>query len=430
MKKKAFLLAFLFINCIFICYSPFVKAAPELCWETIKEDTTDSVKAIAIDSSNYIYAVGAYLVKFNHKGVEQWTHRIEGPPIFGKFDPYIEDIALDSEDNVYVTGSYYSKMILIKYNNHGQQLWNRTWGGDDYDKGHSIFIDKATDNIYITGETESFGVNNVRDIFMARYDKTGQLLGNITWDGYGNIDRGYGIALDQSTKDVYITGTTDTGTSDDFILLKIDNNYELIWNKTWDGGYDDWSRSVTVDKLGKILVTGWRWREVLANNQDLILLKYNESGELDWEVQWGSDLGTRSEQAWDVTIDSNNSIYVTGEQDAYFPYGLILLKFDQAGEFKWKIDHGDGGDNICNGYAVVLDSQENIIVGGLDDTDDDFHHMILLKYGNPSCEQDNDPQLGWIPSYGAFFLISLLIIILIAGIYVRKNRAIKILDDN
>lgn len=428
MKKQIiFISAILTLNIVLIFFPISVKAAaaPELCWETIKEDTVDSVKAIAIDSSNYIYAVGTYLVKFNHKGVEQWSHRIEGPFIFDKFDPYIEDIAIDSEDNIYAAGSYYSKMILIKYDKHGTQLWNRTWGGDDYDKGRSLVIDEDTDDIYITGETESFGVNHIRDIFLVKYDKTGLLLGNVTWDGYGNIDRGYGIALDQSTKDVYITGTTDTGTSDDIVLLKMDTTGDLKWNKTWDGGYDDRSRSITVDHSGKIIIAGWRRIDALGNNQDLVLLKYHETGENDWEIQWGSAVGSESELAWDVAIDSNNSIYITGEQNAYFPYGLILMKYDDSGEFKWRMDHGKGGGYLCNGYGVALDSQGNIFVGGMDGLAGNDFHMILLKYGNPSCEQSNGREPGGIPSYGMFFLICLFALIIISGIYIIKNISIK-----
>lgn len=426
MKKQIiFLSAILTLNIVLIFFPISVKAAPELCWETIKEDTTDSVKAIAIDSSNYIYAVGTYLVKFNHKGVEQWSHRIEGPPIFDKFDPYIEDIAIDSEDNIYAAGSYYSKMILIKYDKHGTQLWNRTWGGDDYDKGRSLVIDENTDDIYITGETESFGVNHIRDIFLVKYDKTGLLLGNVTWDGYGNIDTGYGIALDQSTKDVYITGTTDTGTSDDIVLLKMDTTGDLKWNKTWDGGYEDWSRSITVDHSGKIIIVGWRWIDTVGYNEDLVILKYHETGELDWDVQWGSSVGCENEIALDVAVDSNNSIYITGKQNAYFPYGLILMNYDDTGELKWIIDYGEGGGDICNGYAVVLDSQEDIYIGGIIDTDSSFHHMLLLKYSSLPCEELNGPKQGLIPSYGVFFLICLFALIIISGIFNIKKISIE-----
>ena len=259
MKKQIiFISAILTLNIFLIFFPISVKAAPELCWERIREDIVDRASSIAIDSSNNIFLVGNYLVKYNHEGIEQWSFKIEGLGTFESFDPTIEDIAIDSEDNIYVTGSHNSNMTLIKYNNQGTQSWNRSWGGSDRDKGHSVAVDKNTNNIYVTGETQSFAQGGARDIFMAKYDKTGLLIRNITWDGYGDLDRGFGIAIDQSTTDIYITGYTNTGTNDDIVLLKIDATDDLKWNITWDAGYDDCGLSVAIDHSGKIIIAGYR----------------------------------------------------------------------------------------------------------------------------------------------------------------------------
>lgn len=81
-----------------------------------------------------------------------------------------------------------------------------TWGGGcSFDYGYGIALD-ASGNIYITGETWSFGAGSA-DAFIAKYDSAGNSLLNITWGG-SDYDYGYGIALDDDGN-IYITGYTE-----------------------------------------------------------------------------------------------------------------------------------------------------------------------------------------------------------------------------
>ena len=54
------------------------------------------------------------------------------------------DVVVDIYNNIYVVGNAYNStkgvfdIIIIKYNNLGNQIWNRTWGGYSNDYGYAI----------------------------------------------------------------------------------------------------------------------------------------------------------------------------------------------------------------------------------------------------------------------------------------------------
>ena len=82
-------------------------------------------------------------------------------------------IAIDSNNNVIVVGTESSfgagnaDIVVVKYNNDGIQLWNRTWGGVDWDYGEGVVVDSPS-NIYVAGTTRSFGAGHF-DIVLVKF---------------------------------------------------------------------------------------------------------------------------------------------------------------------------------------------------------------------------------------------------------------------
>ena len=147
---------------------------------------------VAVDPGGYVYVTGytyslgltpgvssVILLKYDSLGALIYQ-RIWG----GRQNAYASAIAIDIDGNVYVTG--YTKsfsvtpgipsVLLLKFDSTGNLLFQRVWGGNRGDFAYGIAVD-AQENAYITGYTYSFGPNTQgANYFILRYDMSGNLL--------------------------------------------------------------------------------------------------------------------------------------------------------------------------------------------------------------------------------------------------------------
>jgi subtilisin family serine protease len=122
-------------------------------------------------------------------------------------------------------------------------------------------------------------------------------------------------AVRDNNMNVYVVGTTMTDTSGfDILIQKFNSNGDLIWSQLYDGGIgqDDYGVNVFVDNSFNVHVTGGATQNT-TDNLDLVVLKYNSSGALQWSYFYnfgGSPIPYDGGTA--ITGDNNGSIYVTG----------------------------------------------------------------------------------------------------------------------
>lgn len=130
-----------------------------------------------------------FIVKYNSQGVEQWSKMI------GTDKPdFAADIKTDSLGNVYVCGytegtlpnidnvahhgGYYD-LFLSKYSSSGELLWTKLEGTASRDYAFRIALD-SSDNVYLTGNTEGNfeGIANSGgyDIIFKKYDSNGNKI--------------------------------------------------------------------------------------------------------------------------------------------------------------------------------------------------------------------------------------------------------------
>ena len=175
------------------------------------EQTTDG-GYIIIGSLNSLWTpapqpADIWLLKTDGNGDTLWTNTYGGTGIDRGYS-----VQQTTDGGYIITGFTESfgngnqDVYLIKTDGNGIEQWNQTFGGTDNDWAHSV--QQTTDGGYIIiGETESFG-NGDDDVYLIKTDSSGNQLWNRTFGGNGSDRSRFG----QQTSDggYFVGGYTNS----------------------------------------------------------------------------------------------------------------------------------------------------------------------------------------------------------------------------
>lgn len=286
-------------------------------------------------------------------------------------------IVCDNDGNLYITGKIFNAtttsedLIIAKYDTYGDQVWNRTWGGALSEIGYDLVIN-GTQEIYIVGSTQSFG-NGSADMCLLKYDTFGNRLWNLTWGG-AEWDEGYGLALDDD-QHVYITGYSETiESSGDIVLLKYNGNGIKEWNVSLGGVGTETAYTVAVNDTNDIYLTG-ETSSFGPNGVNLLLAKFNSTGHKQWNVTWGGDMPDAGRSLF---INQSREIYVVGNTESYGAENqdIILLKYNGTGHLQSQFMWGAAQDDYAYGIACNVNNQ--VIIAGTANSNEGINGDFLL----------------------------------------------------
>ncbi|MCP4147806.1 MAG: hypothetical protein GY757_08645, partial [bacterium] len=384
----------------------------------------DTAYSMATDSSGNIYITGffegnatfgntalstsgtasdIFIAKFDSSGNLMWVKRAGG----SNYDEGTA-ITVDDSGNLFLTGYFIGTatfentaltsfgdrdIFIARYDSSGNLAWVKQAGSTGEDEGNSITTDSAG-NLLVTGAFTGSAAfantvitsNGFSDIFIAKYDVTG----NLVWvkrAGSTAFDRGFSISA--SNNDFYITGyygdtadfdntTLPTNGDRDVFLAKYNANGNLVWARHGGGSYWDYGYSTAADNSGNVYVTGFFYESATFEGttlsggiqNDIFIAKYDGSGNLLWIRQAG---GSSYDRGKCIIPDNAGYVYLTGHfktgttfentsLTAYGDYDIFVAKYSDNGSLVWLKQAG--GDDYDEGCAITLVNNGNILVAG------------------------------------------------------------------
>ncbi len=313
-----------------------------------------------------------------------------------------------SNDGDVTANEGFDDVWILKLDNNGTILWQKTTGFSGADQGFSII--QTSDNGFFVGAildvTASGGLGNSKQA--ARHaggDYWGIKLdasGNIEWRKYfggTNTDTCYDVA---ETSDGYIlVGSSDSNDVDiqnnkgsyDFWVVKINKQGTLLWEKSLGGSEIDEARAITsTNDQNLILVGDTRSSDKdLTNNNgaaNIWAIKMTAEGEVLWQKTYGGssfDVGRSVKQTTDSGFlisgssrSTDNGFVNKGQNDA------LIMKIDIDGNLLWQQTVGGTEIDFCYDATELTDGSI-IAVGESSSYNQDittnkgFSDLLLIK---------------------------------------------------
>ncbi len=348
------------------------KVSAYTSWETIVGSSLREFgQALEIDSNGNIFVAShvynnsnydGYLIRFDNQGNYEWNVTWGGN---GQDEVF--DIAIDSYDDIYVAGSYDNgtgtgNAFVIKFDNSGNYLGNITWGGSSDDYIDAISID-SEDNFYIIGSTYSFKIDGSSDIFIAKYNRSLNLIWRkVIPGGPGSTNWGRDLVIDDNN-DVYLVGT-NISASYDVYIVKYNSTGTQVWNRTWGTSDNEEGYGIALDSQNNIYVLGSIGVFGLAPDLNISLVKFDNFGNEIWNVTWDRDLSVSFDFGSRMSLDSKGFIYISGATEhAPSEFNSTLFKYNSSGNLIWMEEWGGGGDELANDIYID-NATDNIYLTG------------------------------------------------------------------
>ncbi len=247
------------------------------------------------------------------------------------------------------------------------KIWDKTFGGKEEDGVSSII--KTKDNGYIiAGYTYSFGAGN-SDAWVIKVDENGNELWNKT---FGSIKEDMAKSIIETSDGGYIiagyTYSFGAGNSDAWII-KVDKNGNKLWDKTFGDRFNNVANSIIKTKDGGYIIVGETWilRRFPAEikgyisfaEKDIWIIKIDKNGNKLWDKTFGNlEINVANS-----IIETKNGDYVIAGYTCFFDFDekdMWIIKIDGNGNRLW--DKTFGEESKANSIIETKDG-DYIIAG-------------------------------------------------------------------
>ena len=263
--------------------------------------------------------------------------------------------------------------------------WAKSYGGKYGDFASAAAVAPNGD-IVIAGNTKSFGAGSY-DVWVLRLDANGNVKWSKTY-GASGWDEAKAVAI-APNGDIIVAGYMDG----DVWVLRLDENGNVKWQKTYGGSDEEEAYAIAPTRDGGIVVVGYTYSFGAGAPfySNVWVLRLDENGDVKWQKTYG---GFKDDRASTVAVTKNGDIVVAGYTESFGSGGedVWVLLLDRDGNVKWQKTYGGNGNEEAHG-AVIEGSGNIIIVGGTESFGSGSYDVWVLRL-------DSEGNVKWQKTYG------------------------------
>ena len=228
---------------------------------------------------------------------------------------------------------YDCDVYIIKTDAGGNMITSKIYGGNKPDFPYHM-IPSGDGNFLIVGYSQSYGGGDA-DVLLMKVDQSGNQIWQKTYGGFGN-DYGQDIVPTSDGNFVMVGWTNSGASSKEINLIKVDPSGNTIWNKMLGGGADDYGHSLKQCSDGGYIILG---HTMGSGNGDAYLVKADSNGDFAWSQVYG---GAGYDEGSYIHANSDNTFtfLIRDSSNVGQDIDVRIVKTDGAGTTIWSKSYG------------------------------------------------------------------------------------------
>ncbi len=279
---------------------------------------------------------------------------------------------------------------IVKLDSQGNKLWDKTYGGNEDDELY--FVNQTTDGGYFCAGFSVSGISGdktevcrgLEDIWVLKLDSVGNIqwqktIGGDSWDKLASaeVTSDRGIILGASSYSSISGDKTEARRGDtDFWIIKLDEFGNISWQKTLGGNSEERLFSIIQTLEGGYIAAGSSNSNISGDKtvnckgmDDMWVVKLDDVGNIQWQnsyggynLDWAFGIaqfpdGNYACLGYSVSLKSGNKTESTFGSEDYW-----VLKLDTIGNIIWQKDLGGISSDVGLSLHIGLDN--SIVLGG------------------------------------------------------------------
>ncbi|NNC95860.1 MAG: hypothetical protein HKN92_09885 [Chitinophagales bacterium] len=281
-------------------------------------------------------------------------------------------------------GEGQADMYIIKTDSAANHIWSRTLGGNLDEYCYSI-IETSDSCFLLAGSTESVG-SGFRNVYLAKISAVGdsiwtKTIGDTFFEAANEI-----IEIEDGFVLAGYTYSTPSGNAD-FLLLKLDFNGNILWQRSYGWEFHDFAESVIQTHDGGFIVVGSREVDI-SGETDVLLIKADSAGNIQWSRSYG---GSDVEDGNSVIQLEDNGFAIVGFSKSFGAgqEDVLVIRTDSIGNLILSNVYGGSSQDI--GLDLVQGSAGELYISGrvqsFNIATSDVYLLKLDANGESGCHQ-------------------------------------------